>query len=46
MTLTVQVKYATIISGVWALIGTSAVRSRHALMEKGTVIIIWIVKDH
>ena len=46
MTLTVIVKYATTISGVWALIGPSAVRSRNALMERVTVIIIWIVKDH
>ena len=46
MTLTVLVKYATTISGVWAQIGPAAARSHHALKERGTVIIIWTVKAY
>ena len=46
MTLTAQVKNATTISVVWAQIGPSAARSHHALMERVTVIIIWIVKGY
>ena len=45
MTLTVLVKYATTISGVWAQIGPAA-RSHRALMERVTVMIILSVKDH
>ena len=48
MTLTVSIKNAilTSINVVWipsALIGPSAARSHHALVERGTVIIIWTV---
>ena len=46
MTLIVLVRYATTISGVLAQNGPPAARSHHALMERVTVMIIWIVKAY